>query len=129
MQEAPGVVFCQLVVGIAPGSDGDGFCPDGFAALDVVGGISDDVHGAYGIAPGFFCQFVGVAGHVIAIVKLTGKSGVVKVKIPGQVEEIEFQSRSIDTVSCEQTLTISFGLCQEGQEFPGRRYDLASAIS
>ena len=66
-----------------------------------------------------------MARHVVAIVELAGKSGVIKVEVLGQVEEIEFQSRSIDTVSCEQTLMVSFSLCQEGQEFPGRRYDLA----
>ena len=74
MQEAPGSVFCQLVVGIASGSDGDGFGSDGFAALDVVGGIADDVHGTDSVTPGFFRQFPGVAGHVVAIVELTGKS-------------------------------------------------------
>ena len=35
-------------------------------------------------------QFVGVARHVVAIVELAGKSGVIKVEVLGQAEEIEF---------------------------------------
>ena len=99
------------------GSDADGPGANGFPALDIVRRIADDIHGFNVIAPSPLGNSQGIAGQVVAVVVVESKTGMVKIKILRQAEEIHLQAGTDATVPRQEELPVAFPSMEEGQVF------------
>ena len=114
-QYLPGRALGQFLIGIAAGGHADRAGADGFAALDVVRRVADDISHLDGIAPGFLGDGQGIAGQIIAIVIIEGEPRMREIEVLGQAEDVHLHAGADGAVAGQEELPVILSLLEESQ--------------